>query len=195
MENVRDIGVGIFQKREAGLRQPDFGDGRGERARQHCAAGDGGLRRRLRGRHQVDEIGFLQQRRKREDRHRDFRLVVGERVHHHRRRLLRRGEHVRERAPHQRRRIVQQHDHRAFGGGDIVDRQIGIEIGACQRGSGLGPFTGRSVTDPLQKLTDNHWHYLTRPTAIAHIDGTAEPSRTTLNKAFTIEIMTALTMR
>ena len=27
-----------------------------------------------------------------------------------------------ERAPHQRRRIVQQHDHRAFGGGEIVGR-------------------------------------------------------------------------
>src|ERR1019366_193311 len=61
--------------------------------------------------------------------------------------------------------------------GDIVGRQIGIEIGACQRRCGLGPFAGRSVAYPLQKLTDNHWHNLTRPTAIVHIDGTAEPNR------------------
>ena len=119
-----DVGVGIFQQLETSLRRSHFGDGRGERARQHGAAGDGGLRRRLRGGHQIDQIGFLQQRRQREDRHRDFRLIVGERVHHHQRRLLRGGEHVGERAPHQRRGIVQQHDHRAFGGGDIVGRQF-----------------------------------------------------------------------
>ena len=169
-----DVGVRIFQKRETSLRRSDFGDGRGERARQHGAAGDRGLRRRLRGGHQIDQIGFLQQRRQREDRHRDLRLIVGERVHYHQRRVLRGGEYVRERTPHQRRRIVQQHDHRAFGGGDIVGRQFGIEIGARQRGCGLGPFAGRSVADPLQELTNNHWHYLTRLTAIVHIDGAAK---------------------
>jgi len=77
-------------------------------------------------------------------------------VHHHARRLLRRGEHLSQRAAHQRRRIVEQHDHRAFGGGEIVGGQIGMEIGARQRGGGFGPFTGRSMTDPLQKLTNNH---------------------------------------
>ena len=118
----RDIGVGIFQERETGLRGADFGDRRGQRARQHGAASDGRLCRRLRRGHQIDEIGFLQQRRQREDRHRDLRLIVGERMHHHQRRLLRCGEHVRQRAPHQRRRIVEQHDHRAFGGGEIVGR-------------------------------------------------------------------------
>ena len=54
----RDIGVGIFQKRQTGLRRADFGDGRGERARQHGAAGDGRLRRRLTGGDQIDQIGF-----------------------------------------------------------------------------------------------------------------------------------------
>ena len=97
-----DIGVGILQKRKTSLRCAHFGDGRGERARQYCAAGDGRLCRRLRRGHQVDKIGFLQQRRQREDRHRDLRLIVGERVHHDQRRLLRGGEDVRERAPHQR---------------------------------------------------------------------------------------------
>ena len=178
----RDIGAGIFQECKTSRRAADFGNGRGERARQHRPAGDGGLRGRLRGGYQIDQIGFLQQRRKREDRHRDFRLIVGERVHHHQRRLLRRGEHVRQRAPHQRRRIVEQHDHRAFGGGDIVWRQIGMEVSARERGCGLGPFAGRSVTNPLQKLTDNHWDYLTRPTAIVHIDGTAKRSGIRLTK-------------
>ena len=116
----RDVGVGVFQKREAGLRASHFGDRGGERARQHRTAGNGGLRRRLRGRHQVDQIGFLQHRRQREDRHSDFRLIVGQRADHHRRRVLRRSKHVGERTPHQRRGIVQQHDHRAFGGGDVI---------------------------------------------------------------------------
>ena len=166
-----DLGIPIFQQREASLRRSYFGDSGGNRARQHRAAGDGDLCRWLCHGHQVDQIGFLQQRRQREYRHRDFRLIIGERVHHYQGSILRGGEHVRERAPHQRRGIVQQHDHRAFGGGDIIGRQIGIEIGACQRRCGLGPFAGRSVLDPLQKLTDNHWHNLTRPIAIVRRQG------------------------
>jgi hypothetical protein len=38
------------------------------------------------------------------------------------------------------------------------------------------------VTYPLQKLTDNHWHYLTQPAAIVHVDGTAKPNRRRLTK-------------
>ena len=87
---------------------------------------------------------------------RDLRLVGGERMHHHARRLLRGGEHFGERAPHQRRGIVEQHDHRAFGGGEIVGGKIGMEVGARQRGGGFGPVAGRRITDPLQELTDDH---------------------------------------
>lgn len=105
---------------------------------------------------QVDEIIFQQQRRARQYRDCDLRLVGGERVHHHPRRLLRAREHFGERAPHQRRRIVEQHDHRAFGGGEIVGGKIGVQIGARQRGRGFGPVAGRRIADPLQELTDNH---------------------------------------
>ena len=65
----RDIGVGIFQQREAGLRRADFGNGRGERARQQRAAGDRDLRVRMAGGDQVDQIVFEQQRRARQHRH------------------------------------------------------------------------------------------------------------------------------
>ncbi len=118
----RDIGVVVFQERKAGLGRADFGNGGGERARQHDAAGDRDLGIGMTGGNQVDQIVFQQQRRARQHRHRDVRLIGGERMHHDQRRLLRIGEHVGERAPHQRRRIVQQHDHRAFGGGEIVGR-------------------------------------------------------------------------
>jgi hypothetical protein len=152
----RDVGVGIFQERQAGLGRADFGDGGGERQRQHRPVGDLGLHVRLAGGDQVHEIVLQQQRRARQDRLRDVELVGGERMHHHARRLLRGGEHVGERSAHQRRGIVEQHDHRAFGGGAIVGRQIGMEISPRQRGRGLGAFAGRRITDPLQELTDNH---------------------------------------
>ena len=57
---------------------------------------------------------------------------------------------------HQRRRIVEQHDHRALGGGAIVGRQIGIEIGARQRAGRFGALAGRRGAHPLQELTNDH---------------------------------------
>ncbi len=152
----RDLGVGIFQEREAGFRAADFGDGRGQRARQHHAAGDRHLRLRVAGGDQVDQIVLQEKRRMREHGDGDLGLVAGQRMHHHARRLLRGGEDFGERAPHQRRRIVEQHDHRAFGGGQIVGRKIGMQVSARQRGGCFGPVTGRRITDPLQELTDYH---------------------------------------
>ena len=152
----RDVGVDIFQQRETGFRGADFGDGRGDRARQHGAAGDRRLRLGAAGGDEIDEIGFEQQRRARQDRHRDLRLVGGQRIDDDRRRVLRGGEDLGQRLAHQRRRVVEQHDHRAFGGGAVIGRKVGVEIGARQGGRGIGPVTGLSGTDPLQKLTDNH---------------------------------------
>jgi phage major head subunit gpT-like protein len=56
----RNVGVGIFQKCEASLRRSDFGDGRRQRARQHRAAGNRDLRRRLAGGDQIDQV-FVKQ--------------------------------------------------------------------------------------------------------------------------------------
>ena len=66
------------------------------------------------------------------------------------------GQHIRHGAPNQRRRIVEQHGHRAFGGCKIVVGQIGIEIGPCERASGLGPLAGGGITQPKQKLSHDH---------------------------------------
>ena len=52
----RDIGVRIFNEREASLRRADFGDGGGEEARQHGAPSDHHLRFGLTGGDQIDLI-------------------------------------------------------------------------------------------------------------------------------------------
>ena len=68
----------------------------------------------------------------------------------------------------------------------IVSRQIGVKIGARQRRSGFRPLAGRRLAHPLQELTNNHWHDRRDVTA-THLTA-ASGYRTSLNKAFTIEI-------
>jgi hypothetical protein len=62
---------------------------------------------------------------------------------------------ARELRTHQRRGIVEQHDGRAFGGGAIIRREMGIKIGARQRAGGLALHRGRRA-HPLQELTNDH---------------------------------------
>ncbi len=116
----RNLRVGIFQQRKAGLRAADLGDGGGERARQERARRDRHLRFRMSGGDQVHEIVLQEQRRVGQQGNGDVRLIGGKCMHHHARRFLRASEHLGKRPPHQRRGIVKQHDHRAFGGGEIV---------------------------------------------------------------------------
>jgi hypothetical protein len=77
-------------------------------------------------------------------------------MHNDLRGLFARCKDFRKRAANQRRWVVQQHDHRAFRGSEIVGRQIGVKICACQCGSGLCPLPGRCLAHPLQKLTNDH---------------------------------------
>ena len=155
-ENGAISALVVLDQHQAGLGGADLGDGGGHRARQIGAARDRDLRLRPAGGDRVDQIGVHQQRRMLEHPARDLRLVGGEPEDHRRRRLLAERERPRQRLAHQRRRIVEQHDQRAFGGGAIVGRQIGIEIGARQRGGCLGPLGGARGTQPLQKLTNDH---------------------------------------
>ncbi len=152
----RDFGARIFEQRKTRLRGADFRDRGGNRARQQEPRCDHGLRLRMRGGDEIDQVGVAQQRRTLQDRCGNQGLIGRKRMHDHRRCGLARGEHLGKRAPHQRRRIVEQHRHRAFSGGAIIGRQIGMEIGARERGSGIGPLTGRGIAQPLQKLTNNH---------------------------------------
>jgi hypothetical protein len=69
---------------------------------------------------QVDQIVFEQQRRARQHRQSDVRLIGRQGVNNDPRCVLIGGERLGKRPPHQRRRIVQQHDHGAFGCGAIV---------------------------------------------------------------------------
>ncbi len=161
----RDVGVAVLEQGEAGLRRRHLGDGGGDRGGQQHATGDGELGRRPAGGDEIDEVVVADQRRALEQRLRHLELVGGERPHHHRRRLLRRGEDLGHGLPHQRRRVVEQHDHRAFGGGEIVGGEIGMEIGARQRGGGLGALAGTGGANPLQELTDNHGYRRDKPTA------------------------------
>ena len=54
----RDVGAGIFQQQQAGFRRADFGDRRGNGARQRGTAGDRGLHRGAAGRDRIDQIGI-----------------------------------------------------------------------------------------------------------------------------------------
>ena len=151
-----DVGVEILQQHETGLRGAHFRNRSGNRTRQQYASGNRRLRRRLHSRNHVHEIEFGNQRRALQHDRRDIRLVGGKRMHDDGRRLLARREHFRQRAAHQRRWIVEQHDHRAFSGGEIVGRELGMEIGAGQRRCGVRPFAGRRGPKPMQELTNNH---------------------------------------
>jgi hypothetical protein len=57
---------------------------------------------------------------------------------------------------HQRRGIVEQHQHRAFGGAEIVGRKIGVEIGAGQCACCFGPLAGRRGAHPIEKIADDN---------------------------------------
>ena len=99
---------------------------------------------------------FDEQRRQRQHRRGDARLIGGQRENDRRRRVGARGQHIGERAAHQRRRIVEQHQHGALGGTEIVGRQIGIEEGARQCAGRFGPLASRSGAYPLEKMADDH---------------------------------------
>ena len=151
-----DLGAVVLDQHQAGLGGADLGDRGRDRARQIGAARDRGLGLRPADRDRIDQVGIHQERRMLEHPARDLRLVGGEPENHRRRRLVAERQRPRQRLAHQRRRIVEQHDQRAFGGGAIIGRQIGIEIGARQRAGCFGALGGARRTEPLQELTNDH---------------------------------------
>ena len=80
----------------------DLGDGRGERARQERARGDGHLDVGLTCRNQVDQVVVGQQRRAGQHRQGDLRLIGRQSVNNNPRRVLLGGKHLGKRPPHQR---------------------------------------------------------------------------------------------
>ncbi len=151
-----DLGERVLDQDETGLGRTDLGDGGGHRARKLRAVGDRGLRLRRAGRDRVDEIGVEQKRRVLQHPGRDLGLVGGEAEDHRRRRLLAEGQRTRQLGANERRRIVEQHDERALGSGAVIRREIGIEIGAGERGGGVSPLGGWCSTHPLEELTNDH---------------------------------------
>jgi hypothetical protein len=129
--------------------------------RQSGATGDRNLPRRIAGGDRVDQIGVKEQRRalQQRRRRRHVGLIARQRVNDGRRRLVTRSKCRGQRLADQRRRIVEQHDHGAFGGGPIVVREVRIKVSASQCTGGFGALAGRSGTQPVKKLTDDHDHY------------------------------------
>jgi hypothetical protein len=154
----RKVGRCILDQDEAGMRGADLRNRGGNRARQVEPPGDRGLHIARPDRHEIDEISVDEERRVKQHRSRDLGLVVCKRQHDGGRRVLTRGERLRERAAHQRRRIVEQHEHRAFGGGAVVGCEVGIEIGARERARRFGPLAGGRRPDPVEELTNDHRH-------------------------------------
>jgi hypothetical protein len=104
----------------------------------------------------IDKVGVDEERRMLQHPARDFRLVAGKPEDDGRRGKFAERQRLRQRLAHQRRRIVQQHDQRAFGGGAVVGRQFGIEVGARHRSSCVGALRGACRSHPLQELADDH---------------------------------------
>jgi hypothetical protein len=151
-----DLGARILDQHETGLGRSDLSNGGGDRAWKLRSVGDGGLRRRLPGRDRVDEIGVDQKRRMLQHPGRHLRLVGGKAEDHRRWRLLAERQRAGELGAHQRRRIVELHDERTFGGGAVIRREIGIEVGAGERGGGISPIRSGCIAHPMEELTYDH---------------------------------------
>ena len=152
----RNVGIAILRQQQTRFRRADFGDGGGDRTRQAGAAGDRGLHDAAAGRDRIDQIGIDEKRRQRQHRRGDLRLIGGQRQDDGRRCARACRQHIGQRPPHQRRRVVEQHQHRALGRGEIVGRQIRIEVAAGQRSGRLGALTGRRDADIVEKMADDH---------------------------------------
>jgi hypothetical protein len=94
--------VAILRKHEAGLGGADLGKRRSDRALQAGAACDRDLHVFVSGSDRVDQIGIDEQRRERQHRSGDLRLIGRERQHDHGRRARARRQRVGKRPAHQR---------------------------------------------------------------------------------------------
>ena len=95
----RDVGVGIFQAAQGRPPpRPTSAIAAASERDSSARAGDRDLHIGMTGGDQVDQIVFEQQRRARQHRQRDIRLIGRQRMHDDRRRLLRGGEHLGKRA-------------------------------------------------------------------------------------------------
>ena len=111
----------VLEQKQTRFGRADFGNGRGDRARQERRAmRDRGLHHGATGRDQIDKIGVEQERRALQDRICDLVLVGRQRMDDRGwREFAARPSASDKREPNERRRIVEQHDHCAFAGGTI----------------------------------------------------------------------------
>ena len=152
----RKLGIGIFDQLERGGGRADLGDRGADRSRQADTAGDRALHLAIAGRDDVDQIGVDQERRMFEHGKRDGGLIGRQRLHDRGRRFGAARKHLGHRLAHQRRGIVEQHQQRAFGGGAVVEAEIGEKPGARQRPRGFRAFAGGSGPDPTDELPNDH---------------------------------------
>ena len=151
-----DLGFAIFRKHQTSLGRADLGERSRDRALQAGTARDGHLDVFVSGGDSVDQISVDEERRQRQDRRSDLRLIGCQRQHHGRRRTGACRQNVGQRPPYHGGGVIEQHQHRAFGRRGIVRRKIGIKVGARQRCCCFGPFAGRRGSHPIEKMADDH---------------------------------------
>ena len=134
------IGAGIDGKRNRRLAHADLGQRRADAGGHAGAQRDRALRKSVADRGAVDEFGFGQERRAREDRRRDVGLVACKRGDDGARRLDRAGEIVGERPAHERRGIVEKRGEGDFRFAARLGVEIGVKIGARQRAGAFRPL-------------------------------------------------------
>ena len=161
LENAIDrelgnLSIAILCQYQTSLGRADFGQGSRSRALEARTARDGYLDVFIPSGDRIDQIGIDKERRKRQHRSGDLRLIRGKRQHYRRRRARARRQHIGKCPAHQRRRVVEQYQHGAFGRCGVVRRKIRIKIRAGERSGRLGPFAGGRSADPIEEMADDH---------------------------------------
>ena len=129
-----NVGAAVGEKRHAGFRFADFGDRRrklrmettGRSAISFCVAFWPTATRSIRS-------ASREQRRARQAPGGDFRLVGRQRIDDLERRVMAERQRLGERQPHFRRGVVEQQRQRRFGRAAVLEREVGVDIGARQR--------------------------------------------------------------
>ncbi len=146
----------IAEQRQAGAALADFGQRRRDGTRHRLAAGNGRLQRRRSGTGDVDQFGIDEQRRLRQNRRGDLRLIDRQRYDDVVRRPRARAQHFGKRPTHLRRRIVEQNGERCLNGDGDLGIDLGLEVESTERAGRAGAMASGRTIDPIEELAGKH---------------------------------------